>query len=578
MISTVINPKGVTQGRFSRVEEYVVFCFAPNAFVADSEDNLLNPPVLNRKPRWKGLLRSGTDALRSDRESMFYPIFIDDEHHIVKGAGSYLPISETPTIGEKIDGLDVAWPIRKDGSFGRWSVGSETLNALISKGYVSCGRFDAKRNTWGITYISQPNQAKIEQGKIIITGRDEQTGVVSIEYAQDDTRVIKTIWHRSYHDAGAYGSDLITSILGYSGAFSFPKSVYSTKDALSAIVRNNPNALIVDFFAGSGTTLNAVNLLNAEDGGQRRCIIVTNNEVSESESEELKTLGYTQGDAEWEMHGICRSVTWPRTKYTITGKRADDSVLGGEYFSSLTHEVASARIVRKIDFVTLDMLSTAAKKKQIVALLGKDKLAQSLVKVDSKYIVSDKHSVSILFDDSAIYEWLDALDEQDHIREFYIITQNSRLFNDTKGKIQELLGDYIVQEQVKRPISDGFSTNCEYFKLGFLDKNDVALGRQFKEILPLLWLKAGAVGKRPEYDGELPDMLILPENRLAILINESGYMSFAEQLNEHPEIDSVFIVTDSERAYREMISGLKVTNTYQLYRSYLDNFRINARR
>ena len=371
---------------------------------------------------------------------------------------------------------------------------------------------------------------------------------------------------------------MITSILGYSGAFSFPKSVYSTKDALSAIVRNNPNALIVDFFAGSGTTLNAVNLLNAEDGGQRRCIIVTNNEVSESESEELKTLGYTQGDAEWEMHGICRSVTWPRTKYTITGKRADDSVLGGEYFSSLTHEVASARIVRKIDFVTLDMLSTAAKKKQIVALLGKDKLAQSLVKVDSKYIVSDKHSVSILFDDSAIYEWLDALDEQDHIREFYIITQNSRLFNDTKGKIQELLGDYIVQEQVKRPISDGFSTNCEYFKLGFLDKNDVALGRQFKEILPLLWLKAGAVGKRPEYDGELPDMLILPENRLAILINESGYMSFAEQLNEHPEIDSVFIVTDSERAYREMISGLKVTNTYQLYRSYLDNFRINARR
>lgn len=112
----------------------------------------------------------------------------------------------------------------------------------------------------------------------------------------------------------------------------------------------------------------------------------------------------------------------------------------------------------------------------------------------------------------------------------------------------------------------------------FLDKNDVALGRQFKEILPLLWLKAGAVGKRPKYDGELPDMLILPENRLAILINESGYMSFAEQLNEHPEIDSVFIVTDSERAYREMISGLKVTNTYQLYRSYFDNFRINARR
>jgi adenine-specific DNA-methyltransferase len=48
-------------------------------------------------------------------------------------------------------------------------------------------------------------------------------------------------------------------------------------------VANKPNALVVDFFAGSGTTLHAVNLLNAEDGGNRRCVMVTNNEVSEEE-------------------------------------------------------------------------------------------------------------------------------------------------------------------------------------------------------------------------------------------------------------------------------------------------------
>ena len=47
-----------------------------------------------------------------------------------------------------------------------------------------------------------------------------------------------------------------------------------TRDAVAAVVRDRPNALIVDFFAGSGTTLNAVNLLNATDGGQRRCILV----------------------------------------------------------------------------------------------------------------------------------------------------------------------------------------------------------------------------------------------------------------------------------------------------------------
>jgi adenine-specific DNA-methyltransferase len=73
-------------------------------------------------------------------------------------------------------------------------------------------------------------------------------------------------------------------------------------------------------------------------------------------------------------------------------------------------------------------------------------------------------------------------------------------------------------------------------------------------------------------------MLVLPQNKLAVLMDESAFMEFDALLDEHSEIETVFIVTDSERAYREMISGLKVKNTYQLYRDYLDNFRINARR
>ena len=53
--------------------------------------------------------------------------------------------------------------------------------------------------------------------------------------------------------------------------------------------------LILDFFAGSGTTMHAVNLLNAEDGGHRRCIMVTNNEVSADEAKMLKDKGYQPG-------------------------------------------------------------------------------------------------------------------------------------------------------------------------------------------------------------------------------------------------------------------------------------------
>ena len=71
--------------------------------------------------------------------------------------------------------------------------------------------------------------------------------------------------------------NLLKNIIG-KGRFSYPKSLYAVEDQLSFIVDKKPNALILDFFAGSGTTLHAVNLLNKEDGGHRRCIMVTSND------------------------------------------------------------------------------------------------------------------------------------------------------------------------------------------------------------------------------------------------------------------------------------------------------------
>jgi adenine-specific DNA-methyltransferase len=583
MVTVVINPKGVTQGRFSRVEEYIVYCFAPNAFVADNDDNLLNPPIPNRKPRWKGLLRSGTDANRSDRESMFYPVLVDSERQAVVKAGNYLPLSQSPVLGEKIEGYEVAWPIRKDGSFGRWSVGSDTLNNLISKGYVACGKYDSQRRTWGISYISQPNQQQIERGGIRIVGRDPITNVVTIEYARDDTRVIKTVWHRSYHDAGAYGSDMVSSIVGQSRAFSFPKSLYSTKDAIMAVVRNNKKALIVDFFAGSGTTLHAVNLLNAEDSGHRRCILVTNNEVSVDEARDLQRNGYQPGDLEWEKHGICRAVTWPRTKYSILGKRDDGTVLTGEYFTNQTITKEVDRSFYQLGFVENPTELTTSAKKQLVSLLrgkdGKPQLPQTLVKAGSKFIVSDKHSASVLFDINAVDEWLEALEDQDHITDFYILVKETARFKEIKALVTDLLGPISEATQVKRPMSDGFPANVEYFKLGFLDKNSVSLGQQFHEILPLLWLKSGALGQRPELSSdEEPKMLILPQNGFAVLVDETKFAEFAEKLSEEDKIRVVYFVTNSEDAFREMTAGIKVNNTYQLYRDYIDNFVLGSRR
>ena len=73
-------------------------------------------------------------------------------------------------------------------------------------------------------------------------------------------------------------------------------------------------------------------------------------------------------------------------------------------------------------------------------------------------------------------------------------------------------------------------------------------------------------------------MLVLPENKFAVLTNENAFAAFEQRLSEHPEIQTVFLITDYEVNYRSMVKSLNVKTTYQLYRDYLDNFRINRGR
>jgi adenine-specific DNA-methyltransferase len=73
-------------------------------------------------------------------------------------------------------------------------------------------------------------------------------------------------------------------------------------------------------------------------------------------------------------------------------------------------------------------------------------------------------------------------------------------------------------------------------------------------------------------------MLILPENKFAVLINENAFSAFEEELAKYPEIQTVFLATDYDINYRSMVKNLSVKNTYQLYRDYLDHFRLNRGR
>ena len=354
------------------------------------------------------------------------------------------------------------WPLnRTSGAEAQWSISAPKLRNNLEKGYVRLAK-----NGTGIYYLTSGVIDQIESGEFEVIGRDTDGSIMIDESAYRYKYVPGTAWRVTAHDATRYGSDLITKILP-DRTFSFPKSLYAVHDVIRFFVANKPDALIFDFFAGSGTTMHAVNLLNAEDGGHRHCIMVTNNEVSADEAKMLKDKGYQPGDEEWEKLGIAHYVTWPRTVCSIKGQ-------------------------------------------------------------------------------------------------------------DVNGK--PLKGDYLGSEPPMH-MADGFKANAAFFKLGFLDPTAVSLGMRFSEMLPTLWLKTGAKGKCPELTGEqIPDMLILPENQFAVLINENTFADFAEKLAEHPEIQTVFLATDYEVNYQSMVKNLNVENAYQLYRDYLDHFRVNRGR
>ena len=113
--------------------------------------------------------------------------------------------------------------------------------------------------------------------------------------------------------------------------FPFPKSLYAVEDALRFYLQNKPEAMVLDFFGGSGTTTHAVARLNRQDGGQRRSILVTNNEVSPDEANSLRGAGLTPGDDSWEAQGICEFITKPRIISAFTGKTPNGSEIVGSY-------------------------------------------------------------------------------------------------------------------------------------------------------------------------------------------------------------------------------------------------------
>lgn len=468
MVSSVINPAVVARVEgFGRCAEYIFFVMfgsaIPDRLRLEREWVSSKGRTHTGQIRWDLLKRSGTGASRKDSPGGFYPIYINSCNGKIELVGEALP--DGVSIVPEREGCVSLLPIRDDGSEGRWQWTAATLRERMKSGRVKIGG-NAKR---GFTvYILKDGEfSKFREGEFTEVGRGINNELLVSDVAVEQVLAVPgEIWRIGSHDATQYGSRFIGNIL-IDKRFSFPKSIYAVHDAIRFFVANKPNALILDFFAGSGTTLHAVNLLNAEDGGERRCIMVTNNEVSNDEAAAFRKQGLRPGDAAWESKGIAQYVTWPRTVCSIKGVNVKGEPLKGEY-------------------------------------LGGDK-------------------------------------------------------------------------EHPRQMADGFQANAAFFKLGFLEKTPVTLGRCFSKLLSVFWLKAGAHGACPSATAK-PDMLVLPENKMAILFDESAFIPFKAEVKAAKTIETIFVVTDYAPSYRAIAKAFPNKSVHALYRDYLDLFRINVSR
>ena len=576
MVSSVINPRGVHKdGNFSRCNEYLLFVMIGSAKVAgDADDKFME----GSEVPWRTLRRSDLSSARGMPKGgsrQFFPIYVNDRSGKIDRIGEPLSHHVQRSLAPTVPGCTAVFPIRPDGTEMNWGLTPESVVALVNEGYVQVGAHKPDEpQRYVISYLTTGKVADIRSGKATVVGR-KPCGAVIAKYLVDKERMPTTNWVRSTHNAETQGSNLLRDILG-DKRFPFPKSLYAVSDCIRYFTKENKAALVLDFFGGSGTTLHAVLSLNQEDDGRRRCILVTNNEVSEAQSSALTQRSILPIDDEWQQLGICRAVTWPRSKFAVLGHRDDGVLLPGEYITAQTRQVPRDRRFRHVSFLDAAALETAAKRRQFVALL--EGLPQTVVSQERPFIVSEDHALAVLFDEGAAPAWLDALDAQPHVTDFVIVAPRKNRFDEIKAAVVDLLGPAMVSEELRRPMSEGFPANLEYFRLDFLDPEQVALKRQFREVLPLLWMRSGCIGPRPTVPASaaLPPWLIPDANRFAVLLDEARLRDFLPLARSRSDLTHVFLVTDSEDSFQEMAAELQPgQQPVQLYRDYLENFLIN---
>lgn len=446
MVTAMTNKKGSTRsGSFSRRDEYIFYVFQGEARVTPTNDSMLGESSegSSTKAIWNSLLRRGS-AGSSRRESpkLFFPIWVDEGQGRIVEIGEAIPLHvDRSEVRHQNPALSAAWPIRSDGSEGRWQVSPDKLRSMLHEGTLRLGRKNESQGSWAVNYLKRAQLQDLEKGILVRKGTDNQ-GAGVFEYGESMVTKSEpgTLWVRDSHDASIYGSTLLLSLIP-GRKFPFPKSLYAVEDSLRFVLADNPNALVVDFFAGSGTTGHALMRLNREDGGNRRFILVTNNEVSDSEATQMRKEGLRPGDAEWEDIGIFRHVTRPRLEAAISGTTPDGVPLEGEYKFSLKYPMSEG-FEENVEFLELQYLDSNVVSRgkafeMIAPLLWMKAGAGSVMLTEEAHDFSilPGCNYAILFDLGAWRQFVNELRERSEVKHVFVVTDSRASYQQV---IQEL--------------------------------------------------------------------------------------------------------------------------------------------